>query len=142
MPVVAGWSLEYSFDVDRKNAVIYVKIHGIWKPATAESYHEDFKEEVAPILDRPWAKLIDLTNWRTSYPGVIDVIGKHMDWCRKRNLAYALYVLNNPSTFRQLHEMFTAGGTKEVSQTFRTNEEAMLFLKSNWINKQNKVNQQ
>lgn len=138
---MSGWSLEYSFDVDRKNAVIYVKIHGIWKPATAESYHEDFKVEIKPIIDRPWAKLIDLSNWRTSYPGVIDIIGKHMEWCRKRNLAYALYVLNNPSTFRQLHEMFTAGGAKEVSQTFRTYEEATLFLKSNWIDKQNKIEQ-
>ena len=138
---MSGWSLEYSFDVDRKNAVIYAKVHGIWRPATAESYHEDFKEEVAPLLDRPWAKLIDLSNWRTSYPCVIEVIGKHMDWCRKHNLAVALYVLNNPSTFRQLHEMFTAGGSKEFSQTFRTHEEAQLFLKTKWINRRNQVEQ-
>lgn len=136
---MSGWSLEYSFDLDVKHAVIYVKIHGIWKPTTAESYHEDFKEEIVPILEQPWAKLIDLSNWKTSYPGVIEVIGKHMEWCRKHNLAMALYVLNNPSTFRQLHEMFTAGGQKELSQTFRTVEEATLFLKSHWLLKRNQV---
>lgn len=139
---MAGWSLEYSFDVDEKNAIIYAKVHGIWKKQTAINYHEDFKEEVKPILDRPWAKLIDLSNWRTSYPEVIEVIGRHMDWSRQHNVALSIYVLNNPSTFRQLHEMFTVGGTKEVSLTFRTHEEAALYLLTNWINKRNSIEQQ
>lgn len=136
---MAGWSLEYSFDVDEKNAVIYAKVHGIWKRQTAINYHEDFKEEVAPLIERPWAKLVDLTNWRTSFPDVIAVIGHHMEWSRQHNVALSLYVLNNPSTFRQLHEMFSVGGTKEVSKTFRTFEEAELFLRQNWIEGRNKI---
>ncbi len=135
---MTDWSFEYSFNVDEKNRVIYVKIHGIWKAETARSYHQEFKKEVAPILGKPWAKLIDLTNWKTSYPDMIKVIGEHMEWSRNNDVALSLYVLNNPSTFRQLNEMFTSGGTKEISQTFRTMAEAEQFLKENWINKKNK----
>ncbi len=135
---MTDWSFEYSFNVDEKNRVIYVKIHGIWKAETARSYHQEFKKEVAPILGKPWAKLVDLTNWKTSYPDMIKVIGEHMDWSRNNDVALSLYVLNNPSTFRQLNEMFTSGGTKEISQTFRTMAEAEQFLKENWINKKNK----
>jgi hypothetical protein len=131
---MSRWTLEYTFDVDEKNAVIYVKIFGIWKAETARSYHEDFKVEVEPILGRPWAKLIDLTNWKTSYPDVINVIGQHMDWSRRNEVALSIYVLNNPSTFRQLHEMFEAGNTKEISMTFRTYGEAEKYLKEHWLN--------
>lgn len=136
---MSGWALEYSFDVDRKNAIIYAKVFGIWKADTARNYHEDFKKEVEPIVKKPWAKLIDLSNWRTSYPEVIDIIGEHMEWSRLHNVALSLYVLNNPSTFRQLHEMFSAGGTKEISQTFRTHEEAEAYLRDHWFDKKKRV---
>lgn len=132
------WSLEYTFDVDTKNRVIYAKVFGIWKAEIARGYHEDFKVEVQPILGKPWAKLIDLTNWRTSYPEVIDIIGEHMEWSRQHDVALSLYVLNNPSTFRQLHQMFAAGGTKEISMTFRTLAEAEAYLKENWLEKKKK----
>jgi hypothetical protein len=127
------WSLEYSFDVDIKNRVIYVKVFGIWKAETARKYASDFQSEVQPILGKPWAKLVDLSNWKTSYPEVIQIIGEHMVWSRKNDVALSLYVLNNPSTFRQLHLMFSAGKTKEISMTFRTLPEAEAYLKENWL---------
>jgi hypothetical protein len=132
---MAGWSLEYSFDVDEKNAVIYEKIHGIWKAETAVSYHEDFKSEVAPLLKADWVKVVDLSNWRTSYPEVIEIIGQHLEWCINNNMVMSLNILNNPSTFRQLHLMFKIGGTKSVSHTFRTHDEARKFLQENWFSK-------
>lgn len=128
-----AWSLEYSFRVDADNGIIYAKIHGLWKAETARGYHEDFKVEVAPLLGRPWAKLVDLSNWRTSYPEVSAVIGRHMAWSRQNGCVLSAYVLNNPSTFRQLNQMFSKGGIKEVALTFRTMAEAEKHIQENWI---------
>lgn len=133
-----SWSLEYSFDVDVDKAVIYEKIHGIWKLETAIRYHADFQKEVQPLIVKPWAKLVNLSNWRTSYPQVVAKIGEHLQWCRKHNMALSINVLNNPSTFRQLNEMFAVGHTKPMSQVFRTQEEAMKYLEEHWFAKQNK----
>lgn len=132
---MSRWALEYSFDVDEENDVIYAKVFGIWKADTARSYHEDFKAEVAPLLGKPWAKVVDLTNWKTSFPEVIKIIGEHMSWSRANKVSLSLYILNNPSTFRQLQEMFDAGGTKGVSQTFRTYSDAEKYLKEHWFNR-------
>ena len=132
---MSRWALEYSFDVDEDNAVIYAKVFGIWKADVARGYHEDFKVEVAPLLGKPWAKVIDLTNWKTSFPEVIKIIGEHMAWSRANNEALCLYVLNNPSTFRQLQEMFEVGRTKGIAQTFRTYADAEKYLKEHWMNK-------
>jgi len=125
---MVGWHLEYTIDVDRENRVVYEKIFGIWKEHTAKSYHADFQEEVADILDGPWVKLIDLSNWKAGYPEVVDIIGRHLTWCRKHNMEWSVNIISNPSTFRTLNQMFAKGGTKGISKTFRTREEAEKFL--------------
>ena len=130
---MSGWSLEYSFDVDVANRIIYEKIDGIWKESTAEDYHRDFQEEVKPLIGKPWAKLVDLLGWKTSYPGMVAVVGKHLKWCKANNMVLSLNVLNNPSTFRQLNEMFRFAGTRAISETFRTREEAEKYLKEHWL---------
>ena len=138
-----GWHLEYSIDVDDENAVIYARVYGPWKAETAENYHNDFKQEATALLGKPWARLIDLSNWKTSRNEVTDLIGHHMAWSRDNNAAISLYVLDNPSTFRQLNQMITKGGTKEITRIFRKREEAEAFLKKNWLdlpkNKRGKV---
>jgi hypothetical protein len=122
------WSFEYSFEVDVKNSVIYEKIYGIWREHTARSYHEDFVREVTPIINRPWAKLIDLTNWKTSSAEVIDIVGDHLAWCIEHNMVASINIINNPVTYGQLMRMFAKGSTKDISQTFRTREEGIKVL--------------
>ena len=129
---MSSWSLEFSFRVDTDCAIIFAKVHGLWKADTAKSYHDEFKEEVKPLLGKPWAKLIDLSGWRTSYPDVITIIGKHMLWSTQNGCALSIYVLNNPSTFKQLHQMFSKGRISEVALTFRTLAEAEKYLQVKW----------
>ncbi|HOD67772.1 MAG TPA: hypothetical protein PK186_11080 [candidate division Zixibacteria bacterium] len=125
---MSGWSFEYDIEVDEANRIVYEKIFGVWRIKTAESYRADFEEEVKPIIDRPWAKLIDLSNWKTSYPEVIDIVGKHLAWCRRHNMQWSVNVINNTITYNQLQRMFDKGATKEISRTFRNYAEAVQFL--------------
>jgi len=127
--------MEFSFDVDEENRIIYEKIYGLWKAPTAEAYHEAFVKAVQPLVGKPWAKLVDLTNWKTSYPQVVDKIAEHLQWCKENNMVLSVNVLNNISTYRQLNEMFTEGGTTSISKTFRTRGEAEEFLEKNWISR-------
>jgi hypothetical protein len=138
---MADWNLDYIIDVDTENAVIYVKVYGQWSAASADRYHTDFMAAVQPLLGEPWAKIVDLTNWKTSRHEVTGVVGKHMAWSKANQVGLSIYVINNISTFRQLNEMFVKGKTKDISRTFRTNEEAEAFLKENWLDKRTKAHQ-
>ncbi|MDH4158394.1 MAG: hypothetical protein OEW00_14080 [candidate division Zixibacteria bacterium] len=126
---MSGWSFEYSFDLDEKHSVIYEKIYGIWRETTARNYHEDFVKEVTPIIDRPWAKLIDLSNWKTSSPEVIEIVGEHLAWCVEHNMVASINIINNPVTYGQLMRMFAKGKTKNISQVYRTRDEGLKALK-------------
>jgi hypothetical protein len=136
---MTSWSLDYTIDIDEVNAVVYVKVYGQWTAETAQRYHEEFKRDVQPLLGKPWAKLVDLTSWKTSRNEVTSVIGRHMAWLRANNVALSIYVINNVSTFRQLNEMFVKGGTKDISHTFRTWEEGERFLQANWFDNKRSV---
>jgi hypothetical protein len=133
---MSDWSFDYSIDVDTEQAVIYVKIFGQWTTETAENYHRDFRKEAEALSGRQWAKLVDLTNWKTSRHEVTEVVGKHMAWSKRSENLLSIYVINNTSTYRQLGEMFARGGTKETSHTFRTRAEADAFLKEHWLDRE------
>ncbi|UCC45625.1 MAG: hypothetical protein JSU65_06820 [Candidatus Zixiibacteriota bacterium] len=133
---MTAFSLQYSIDVDEETAVVRAKIYGLWKAETANAYHEDFINELKVLKGRPWVKVADLTKWKTSFEKVIEIIGRHQAWARKNNVQLQLYVLDNPSTFRQLNRMFDKGGTADISHIFRTMDEAEEFLKENWLDKQ------
>ena len=135
---MASWRLEYSIDVDVANAVVYIKVHGQWSTEVAEAYHKDFKDDMEPLLGKPWAKIVDLCGWKVSRDEVTSIIGKHMQWSKDNKVALSIYVLNNPAAYRQLNEMFESGGTKKISRTFRTYPEAEDYLKKRWIDKREK----
>ncbi|UCG62649.1 MAG: hypothetical protein JSV52_05020 [Candidatus Zixiibacteriota bacterium] len=123
------WHFEYVLDADVENAIMYEKIYGVWRVETAENYNRDYVEEARELVKKPWAKLIDLSNWKTGSPEVIEKIGEHLEWCRKNNMIWSINIINNPVTYSQLQKMFSKGGTKNISKTFRTREEAERFLK-------------
>lgn len=122
---MSGWSLEYNIDVDLDNRVIYSKIYGVWRATTARSYHEDYKEEAVPLLDKPWAKYVDLSNWKTGSQEVIDVIAEHIKWSEKQKMVIGVYIINNPVTYPQLMKMITGSGDSGSSLTFRTKQEGL-----------------
>lgn len=124
-----SWNFQYSLDVDLENSVIYEKIYGVWRRQTAENYNIDYKRETAELIKKPWAKLCDLTNWKTGSPEVIEIIGNHLEWCRQHNLVVSVNIINNSVTYAQLQKMFQRGGTKDMSQTFRTRAEGERYLK-------------
>lgn len=111
--------------------MVFAKIYGIWKQETAEAYHEEFLEAAKPLLEGKWAKLTNLTNWKSSYPEIVDVLGKHMHWCHENGAEFSLYVIDNPVTRNQLQKMIDSGHAEIISKIFRTVEEAEKFLKTN-----------
>ena len=130
-----GWSLEYSIDVDSTRSLVNVKIFGVWKDKHAQEYHSDFVEEVTPLTTKPWAKLVDLTGWKTSFPNIVDKIADHMHWCQEHNCVFSVYAVQNPSTFRMLSQMIQRGGITKEAIVVKTLHEAQDYVEKHWSKK-------
>jgi hypothetical protein len=124
-----SWNMEYSIEVDVDNRIVFEKIYGVWRVETALAYSEDFKLEVDPLIKQPWAKLVNLSNWKTASHEVVQIVGEHLAWCREHNMAVSINIIDNPVTYGQLMRMWAKGKTKKMSQTFRTIEEGRKALR-------------
>jgi hypothetical protein len=122
------FSMYYTLDVDTDRRLMIEKIYGTWKRETAESYHRDFMETVQPLLGEKWAKVINLTNWKSSYPEMVEVIGRHLRWCRENGMVLSVNVIDNQITKNQLKQMFRIGGTGQISKIVRSQQEADKIL--------------
>jgi hypothetical protein len=121
-------SMNYTIEANPERKIVREKIYGIWKEHTARSYHEDFMKEAGSLTDGRWAKLIDLRNWKSSYPDIIEIIGEHLRWCKDNGMVVSVNVIDNPVTHAQLKRMFYIGGTEGISKIFRSVDEADKYL--------------
>jgi len=124
-------NMSYTIEADEERRVITEKIYGIWKKDTAENYHTDFIETAEPLLKGKWAKLINLCNWKPSYPEVVEIISDHLEWCHANGMVLAINVIDNPITINQLKKMFQGGGTAEISKIVKTIQEGEKILREN-----------
>ncbi len=124
-------SLNFTIEADVERRLIVEKIYGIWKKETAEEYHLEFVKTAQPLINEKWAKLINLGNWKTSYPEVVEIIGDHLRWCRDNGMVLSVNVIENPITLNQLKRMFEHGATAGISKVARTMQEGERILREN-----------
>jgi len=124
------FSFNFTIDADMERKIVLSKIYGIWRKETAEQYREEFAKVVQPLLKEKWAKLINLTNWKTSYPDMIEEIGDHITWSHENNAVYSVYVVDNPITRNQLKKMITHSESPDACKIFKTMAEGDAFLKA------------
>ncbi len=119
-----SFSMNFTIDIDEDRRVMLSKIYGIWKRETAHLYHKEYIAVAKPLMGKKWGKIVNLTNWKSSYPEMVKVIGDHMRWSQENGNTIAVYVIENPITKNQLKKMFSAGSTGPISKMVRSREEA------------------
>ncbi len=122
-------SMNFTIDLDEERRVVFAKIYGIWKKETAQAYHEEYIKVAQPLMGKKWAKLTNLTTWKSSYPEIVEVLGEHMRWCQEQGAEFSIYVIDNPVTQSQLQKMVESGSARSITRLVRTFEEGDKFLK-------------
>jgi hypothetical protein len=126
-----SFSLHFTIDADLDRRLIIEKIYGTWKKETADEYHEEFVKVSQPLTGSKWAKVINLTNWKSSYPEMVSVIGNHLRWCRENGMILSVNIIENPVTRSQLKKMFALGNTGPISEIVRNEQDAEKILAEN-----------
>jgi len=124
-------SMYFNIDIDLDRRIVTAKINGIWKAETAEDYHNDYVEVSEPLHGKEWARLTILTNWKSSYPEIINILGEHMQWSLDHGAVFSVYVIDNPVTMRQLKQMIEKSKATDITKLFRSVGEAEKYLKEN-----------
>jgi hypothetical protein len=83
----------YRFEVFAGTRIFYEVCVGRWSRAFTEKYIARFKEEVAPLLGAPWAKLCDLGGWLSTHPDAVELIMGFLTWSIDAGMAHVAYVI-------------------------------------------------
>ncbi|MCP4567037.1 MAG: hypothetical protein GY841_05590 [FCB group bacterium] len=124
-----SFSLHFTIDAESDRNVMNVKIYDVWKKQTAVDYHQEFKSEAEPLMGRKWAKIINVTNWKATYPDAMSILGKHMRWSQQNGNVLAIYITDKPISKNNLKKMFHIGGTGKISRFARSREDAEKLLR-------------
>ncbi len=122
-------SLHHNIEVDTVRRIVISKIYGIWKREMALAYVDEYKEAVKPLLGDKWARLINLSNWKSSYPEIVEIINEHVRWSYKNGAEYLAFAIDNPVLIRTLKKMVKVGKAMDTTRMFRTFAEADKFLR-------------
>ena len=77
-----------SFKMKIIDQTLIVQCFDAWNIETVLRLCEEYKVLVATIYDKPWACLVDLSQWELSTPGMWDEIDKLNQWGNTHNQRY------------------------------------------------------
>ena len=121
-----------SFTFEKKGQLIISRAYDAWNKETAQSMCSECLKLAQSIKDKPWAILVDLTQWEFGTPDMWEPIEELNQWANKNNQKFEAVVCSlniQQKLLEKSHEIFT-----EVnSQFFKTENDALQWLKSNGI---------
>lgn len=118
-----------SFKIEVVGQTLVVQCFDDWNIETVLRMCEEYKEHVRKINNKPWACLVDLSQWELSVPEMWDEIDKLNYWGNLNNQKYEAVVcgMSIQKTLMQAsHEVLT----NVESRFFPTLEEAYEWLDS------------
>ena len=102
-----------SFKLKIVDQTLVVQCFGSWNLETVLRMCKEYKELVEQINDKPWACLVDLSQWELSTPEMWDEIDKLNEWGNDNNQRYEAVICN----------LFIQKSLMEDSHTVLTNVE-------------------
>jgi len=118
---------DYTIEVLRQ--VMIVRAYGSWNWETANEYCEEYRKFVLMLSDKPWACLVDLSQWELSTPDIWPLIDETNAWANLRNQKYEVVVCSmviQKYLLERSHDVLTNVETKFCNDY----NEALAWLKN------------
>lgn len=68
--------------------VLWVRATGLWTSSHAEQYVKEFRQLVQPIINEPWALVLDMRQWEICPSDVLIRCVENTQWCYAHQLAH------------------------------------------------------
>ena len=81
-----------SFQIKIVDQTLIVKCFGSWNHETVLRLCKEYKELVEKINDKPWACLVDLSQWELAAPDMWDEISELNQWGNSNNQKYEVVI--------------------------------------------------
>lgn len=118
-----------SFQVEIIDQTLIIKCFDSWNLETVLRFCKEYKELVEQINDKPWACLVDLSQWELATPDMWDEIRKLNEWSNNNNQKYEAVICSLSLQKAMVAKSHTAFTNVETS-FFENREQAYEWLNS------------
>lgn len=81
-----------SFDMKIINQTLVVKAFRAWNYETVLRYGTEYKQLIEKLKNKPWACLVDLTEWELATPDIWEHIDELNEWGNINNQRYEVVI--------------------------------------------------
>lgn len=79
-----------AFALVLEDQTLWVRAIGVWTVRDVEEYVRAFRELVAPVIQQPWALVLDVRQWQTSPAEIFAAALDNSEWCIAHQLAHVI----------------------------------------------------
>ena len=82
-----------AYELYLEQQTLWVRAIGVWTSRDINEYIRDFRDIVQPIINRPWALVLDVRDWQTSPQEIFAGVTDNSNWCVQHRLAHVIALL-------------------------------------------------
>lgn len=79
-----------AFELVLEDQTLWVRAFGVWTVRDVDEYVRAFRELVAPVIQQPWALVLDVRQWQTSPAEIFTAALDNSEWCIAHQLAHVI----------------------------------------------------
>ncbi len=116
-----------AFNIEIEDNLLLAQFFDAWNADQATYYNQEVKLAAAPLISRPWARIIDLTHWEGGGEEVIGPLTDLDQWSHLHNCSVVVFV-NPPLVPQYMIDKHTDRYGDYV--IFESMDEAKLWVRS------------
>ncbi|MCA1931635.1 hypothetical protein [Rheinheimera sp.] len=121
-----------AYQLQLLDQVLWVRVFGVSTVLGTEEYIRDFRAMVAPILNQPWAVVLDIRQWQASPAQSLELLKQNSIWAFAQNLHHVelLLPVDEMLTWQYLKATEVEKPTYLTKHIAEDEESARLFLQA------------
>ena len=118
-----------SFEIEVTGQTIRVKLYDQWNSETTVRFISEVKTKALTIYDKPWACLVDLSDWELGTPELWSLFDEANIWCSEHNQKYEASV-SKLALHKQVMEKSDEAFIGVQTNAFGNTPDALAWLES------------
>jgi len=119
------------FTIKVENSILLSYFFGAWNIEQTFAYSHQVKQHVQPLLNSPWTRIVDLSQWEGGGEEVVKPLQELQQWAEKNNCHQTIFI-NPPLIPKFMLEKY--GDPYGDFKVFQSENEAKQWLKSTAYN--------
>jgi len=118
-----------TFDIDVIGQTIKVKLYDQWNYEVTVRFVKEFKLKALTICHKPWACVVDLSEWELGTPDIWELLEEGNVWSSEHNQKYEASI-SQLAVHKQIMEKSDESLSNVETKAFNNETQALAWLES------------